>query len=114
MANRKLAFIVLFFVAVAAWGQSSDSAGTSPLPAASPTPLPQAADDAREASANPVKFLRNIGRDQKAILTSPFKARIEDLNWIVPLTGLSYFKRWTWYCPGGKRRHVSAGQDQGG
>jgi hypothetical protein len=89
MANRKLALILLFVVAAAAWGQSSDSAATSPIPAASPTPLPQVADDSHEASANPVKFLRNIGRDQKAILTSPFRARIEDLNWIVPLTGLS-------------------------
>jgi len=46
-------------------------------------------DDDHYASANPGKFLRNLAHDQKTIWTSPFKARIEDLNWLVPLTGLS-------------------------
>jgi hypothetical protein len=30
-----------------------------------------------------------VGQDQKDIWTSPFKARIQDLNWIIPLTGLT-------------------------
>ncbi|HEV7551275.1 MAG TPA: capsule assembly Wzi family protein [Candidatus Angelobacter sp.] len=46
-------------------------------------------DESHYASDNPVKFLRNLGRDQKDIWTSPFKARVEDLNWIVPLAGVS-------------------------
>jgi hypothetical protein len=46
-------------------------------------------DDSRYASDNPLKFLRNLAYDQKDIWTSPFKARVQDLNWIVPLTGLS-------------------------
>lgn len=37
----------------------------------------------------PGPLLRNIVYDQKTIWTSPFKARIEDLNWIVPLVGLT-------------------------
>jgi len=40
-------------------------------------------------SASPPVFLRNLARDQKAIWTSPFKAKIQDLNWIVPLAGLT-------------------------
>jgi hypothetical protein len=59
------------------------------MPAPSPTPVAQPADDSHGASDNPVKFLRNLGRDQKAIWTSPYKVRIQDLNWLVPLIGLS-------------------------
>lgn len=43
----------------------------------------------RPASAAPGPLLRNIAYDQKTIWTSPFKARIEDLNWIVPVMGLT-------------------------
>ncbi len=32
---------------------------------------------------------KNFVRDQEDIWTSPFKARIQDLNWIVPVTGLT-------------------------
>ena len=88
MGNSKLAFLVILF-ASAMWGQSHDPASTSSAPAPTPTPVPQVHDDSRQASDNPVKFLRNLGRDQKAIWTSPFKARVEDLNWIIPLAGVS-------------------------
>jgi hypothetical protein len=99
MGHSKTAFILLFFaVSTAAWGQSlhgagdeaeTDGAGVASAPTPTPTPAPQAAGDSHQASDNPVKFLRNLAYDQKAIWTSPFKARIEDLNWIVPLAGLS-------------------------
>ena len=90
MGHRKLAFILVFCVfSTALWGQSTISAGGVPAPTPTPTPVSQTAYSSNEASDNPVKFLRNMGQDQKDIWTSPFKARIQDLNWIIPLTGLS-------------------------
>src|SRR6478672_8676965 len=87
MGNCRFALLlVIFLAASAAWGESSNTAPSAPTP--TPTPVVQR-DDSHYASDNPVKFLRNLGRDQKAIWTSPFKVRIEDLNWLVPLTGLS-------------------------
>ena len=91
MGNSRFALLlVIFFAVTATWGQTSDN---SAAPSA-PTPTPNAGRGAycrrfSLASDNPVKFLRNLGRDQKDIWTSPFKARIQDLNWIVPLTGVS-------------------------
>src|SRR5260221_5711508 len=85
-----------------AWGQtiddtavdSSKDAGSASTPAPTPAPTPKPtpspeSDDSRYASDVPSKFLRNFAHDQKAIWTSPFKARIQDLNWIAPLAGLS-------------------------
>ncbi|HEV7519969.1 MAG TPA: capsule assembly Wzi family protein [Candidatus Angelobacter sp.] len=90
MGNCRPAFLLLLFVTTnAAWGQSSKSTTASSTPSPTPTPLPHAVDESHYASDNPVKFLRNLGRDQKQIWTSPFKARVEDLNWIVPLAGVS-------------------------
>ncbi len=89
MGNCRLALLpVIFFAASAAWGQSSNTAASSSSPTPTPTPVIQS-DDAHYASDNPVKFLRNLAHDQKTIWTSPFKVRIEDLNWLVPLTGVS-------------------------
>jgi hypothetical protein len=90
MGNCRLAFLLLLFItAISAWGQSSDTTAAPSTPTSSPTPVQHTVDDSHYASDNPLKFLRNIARDQKDIWTSPFKARVEDLNWIVPLTGLS-------------------------
>src|SRR5580765_5405443 len=103
MGHSKTAFLLLFFVVTtAAWGQSLNGAGTdatgtdgaagtasAAAPTPTPSPTPTVVDDSRQASDNPVKFLRNLAYDQKVIWTSPFKARIEDLNWIVPLVGVS-------------------------
>jgi len=90
MGNCRLALLlIVFFAAMSAWGQSSNtSAPSSPAPTPTPAPVGQS-DDTHYASDNPVKFLRNLAHDQKIIWTSPFKVRIEDLNWLVPLTGLS-------------------------
>jgi Capsule assembly protein Wzi/PAP2 superfamily len=49
-----------------------------------------AADDqSHHASAAPGPLLRNLVDDQKDIWTSPFKARVEDLNWLAPAVGLT-------------------------
>jgi len=89
MGQSKLAFIfLLLIVTTASWGQSVDGAEGSPAPAPTPSPSPSI-DDTHYASDNPVKFLRNLARDQKDIWTSPFKAKIQDLNWILPIAGLS-------------------------
>jgi Capsule assembly protein Wzi/PAP2 superfamily len=49
-----------------------------------------AADDqSHHASAAPGPLLRNLVDDQKNIWTSPFKARVEDLNWLAPAVGLT-------------------------
>lgn len=90
MGNSRLALLLIFFVYATAWGQSAD-AGSSSAPAPTPTPVstPSADDDSHSASDNPVKFLRNLARDQKDIWTSPYKARVQDLNWIIPLAGMS-------------------------
>ena len=90
MGNCRFALLlVIFFAATATWGQSSDNSAAPSAPTPTPTPVTRPVDDSHYASDNPVKFLRNLGRDQKDIWTSPFKARIQDLNWIVPLTGVS-------------------------
>lgn len=91
MGNSRLAFLLVLFVASTTWGQSiaGSGAASGPTPTPSPTPDPQARDDSNQASDNPLKFLRNLARDQKDIWTSPFKARVQDLNWIVPMAGVS-------------------------
>src|SRR5215467_7171039 len=47
------------------------------------------AESSQSASVVPSIFLKNLVSDQKAIWSSPFKARIEDLNWLVPFAGLT-------------------------
>lgn len=43
----------------------------------------------RQASLVPQRFFRNLAFDQRQIWTSPFKARVQDLNWLVPMVGLT-------------------------
>lgn len=56
-----------------------------------PAPVPPLADraDSDQASLVPLHFFRNMAVDQKDIWTSPFHAKIRDLNWLVPAIGLS-------------------------
>jgi capsule assembly protein Wzi/PAP2 superfamily protein len=94
MGHRKLAFILLFIaVTGASWGQAvigpQDGVSLSDSPPAGPVQKSAAADAFHSASDHPVEFVRNLARDQKAIWTSPFKAKINDLNWLVPLAGLT-------------------------
>jgi Capsule assembly protein Wzi/PAP2 superfamily len=86
---RKTAFLFLSLaITVSSWGQSS-GANHSSVPQPTPAPSSSYDDDRPLASDNPVKFIRNLGRDQKDIWTSPFKVKIEDLNWLVPMAGLT-------------------------
>src|SRR5260370_23903 len=60
-------------------------------------------DNVNITTANPVVFMKNIGRDQRDIWTSPFRARVEDLKWIVPMVGLTasdVFHEHHWICRG--------------
>jgi hypothetical protein len=70
---------------------STDSSGHHPEP--NPVPNPELGgpveDNQRAASAAPGPLMRNLLEDQRSIWMSPFKARIEDLNWLVPIAGLS-------------------------
>jgi membrane-associated phospholipid phosphatase len=54
-----------------------------------PQPAPQGEKERPEASASPKGFLRNIARDQKDIWTSPAKVRVNDINWLAPMAGLT-------------------------
>jgi Capsule assembly protein Wzi/PAP2 superfamily len=45
--------------------------------------------DERPASAEPALLLKNLAYDQKTIWTSPFKAKIQDLNWLAPMIGFT-------------------------
>src|SRR5260370_40957106 len=62
---------------------------SSPAPAPSPKPAPADDADFHAASAAPGPLVRNLVDDQKAIWSSPLKARIEDLNWLAPVVGLA-------------------------
>ncbi|HEY6274284.1 MAG TPA: phosphatase PAP2 family protein, partial [Terriglobales bacterium] len=46
-------------------------------------------NDNQVATAAPLGFLRNFADDQRTLWTSPFKARIQDLNWLVPMAGVT-------------------------
>ncbi|HYL93036.1 MAG TPA: capsule assembly Wzi family protein, partial [Alphaproteobacteria bacterium] len=83
----------VFFAIAKGWTQET------PAPSA-PTPPPVAAGESSpaqeswpghngEASLVPTRFLKNLAQDQRDIWTSPFHARIRDLNWIAPAIGFS-------------------------
>src|SRR5258708_22109703 len=50
---------------------------------------PRKDDQPHPASASPGPAIKNLLRDQRDIWTSPFKARVEDMKWLVPMIGLS-------------------------
>jgi hypothetical protein len=80
---------VLAFAAVAR-AQTGDSQKPSSTPAP-PQPGASAPEDENRypAGVAPRVLLRNLAEDQRVIWTSPFKARIQDLNWLVPFAGLT-------------------------
>lgn len=45
--------------------------------------------DQAEPVDNPKYLLKHLGQDQVAIWTSPFKAKISDLKWLVPIAGIT-------------------------
>ncbi len=79
----------LMFVCVA----TAQTTEGEKAPSAPPRPQPGAApvDDENPypAGVAPRVLLRNFAEDQRQIWTSPFKARTQDLNWLVPLAGLT-------------------------
>ncbi len=64
----------------------SPSSASSKNEKALPRPAP---DNPYPASLVPTVFLKNFAVDQKDIWTAPFKARIQDLNWLAPFAGLT-------------------------
>lgn len=46
-------------------------------------------ENPQAASAEPRAFLRNFAGDQRTLWMSPFKARIQDMNWLVPMAGVT-------------------------
>ena len=69
---------------------SASDAAAMPAPSImTKTSRVSAMDDSRAATAAPLGFARNFAGDQQAFWTSPFKARIQDLNWLAPITGLT-------------------------
>jgi Capsule assembly protein Wzi/PAP2 superfamily len=91
-AKRKFLLLVVWcglaFAAMAS-AQTSDGDKT-PVPQ---RPTPQANgpqdDNPYPAGLAPRVLLRNFAEDQRQIWTSPFKARIQDLNWLAPFVGLT-------------------------
>lgn len=95
--NRAVSVMMLAFcMGVNVWGQNSTQTGTqdnssTPAPARpQPSPKPETMKRIlRPASAVPSDIVRYLALDQKDIWTSPFKVRVQDLNWILPLAGLT-------------------------
>src|SRR5260370_21811814 len=83
------AFIaVLFFAGFISAVQAQDATGpAAPRPQVSKTRDPE--DNIKITTDNPLVFMKNVGRDQRYIWTATFRARVEDLKWIVPIVGLT-------------------------
>jgi hypothetical protein len=94
-SGRFLIIIIIFFSCALALVSSSlaqtpASRGEStPAPAPPAKPAPGDEENVHAASAAPGPLLRNLVADQKSILTSPFKVRLEDLSWLAPVAGLT-------------------------
>ena len=68
-----------------------NTSATSPVVHTNPpaTPWPPPADARFYATANPRGFARNVLDDQQHIWTAPMYLRTRDLNWLLPLAGLT-------------------------
>lgn len=83
---KSVAPIVFLFLASFGWAQT----GAGDPPAQEQKPVPKAKDNSSDAaSLAPARFFRNLATDQRDIWTSPFRARIQDLNWLAPAIGLT-------------------------
>ncbi|HWZ42672.1 MAG TPA: capsule assembly Wzi family protein [Candidatus Saccharimonadales bacterium] len=79
--------IVTLCLGAKLWSQTDGSTAPASAP---PTPPPAGSrSDSDAASLSPKRLLRNVAIDQKDIWTSPFRARVRDLNWLAPAIGLS-------------------------
>lgn len=80
-----LLLLLLFFIASPAWTQT-----TSGDPQANNQTKPaDSSDKPPEPLDNPKYLLKHLGQDQIAIWSSPFKAKISDLKWLVPVAGIT-------------------------
>ena len=98
--TRIAAFTLCLLLAASGWAQveGPSSAQAYPTFPALPNASPQSSANPQQpidpenphpASLAPSRFLKNFALDQKDIWTAPFKARIEDMNWLLPMTGLT-------------------------
>jgi hypothetical protein len=90
--KQKLVAALLFIsLSVGVYGQNADNqnSGNNKNTPATRKPKKLATRQSYPATLSPAGFARNFVRDQKDIWTGPFKARVEDLNWILPAIGLT-------------------------
>src|SRR5689334_6480302 len=83
--------IVILSLAAGVLGQTTQEPNGPPSkqkPSQQPPP-DRDPDNPYPASDVPSKLLINLAIDQKDIWTSPFRARVQDLNWILPVSGLT-------------------------
>jgi hypothetical protein len=81
---------IAFFVLLFSFVSSSACAQTSSEAQAKDKTQP--ADNSNQPAEpldNPKYLLKHLGQDQVAIWTSPFKAKISDLKWLVPAAGIT-------------------------
>ncbi|HMF91345.1 MAG TPA: hypothetical protein VKL40_11935, partial [Candidatus Angelobacter sp.] len=80
--------MIVWCVLAFASAASAQTSGNEKPPPEPPRPQPGASgpedDHPYPAGVAPRVLLRNLAQDQRQIWTSPFKARIQDLNWLVP------------------------------
>ena len=81
--------LIIFALGAGATGQTADSQNKG----TDSTTRKKGSDSRKGSQSYPARVapgpaLRNFVRDQEDIWTSPFKIRVEDLNWIVPVAGL--------------------------
>ena len=90
--KQSLVAAVLFVsLSVGVFGQSSGSqtgAGNKKT-TSNRKPKKSTTPQSYPATINPAGFARNFVRDQEDIWTAPFKARVEDLNWMLPAIGVT-------------------------
>jgi hypothetical protein len=86
-------FVLMFVWCTIAFASAglAQTAESRKEPGSVPARSEKSAEDEKShhASAAPGPLLRNLVDDQKNIWTSPFKARVEDLNWLAPAVGLT-------------------------
>jgi hypothetical protein len=86
-----VAAMLFVSLSVTVYGQSSGSqtSRNNKNTTANRKPKKSTTPQSYPATLNPTGFARNFLRDQKDIWTSPFKARVEDMNWMLPAIGLT-------------------------
>src|SRR5215472_12752583 len=84
---RQYGLLALFTIVSLSWKAPAQTTQNQSPDTSDPTR--STAPAVYPASAAPGPALRNLLRDQEDIWTSPFKARVQDLNWILPMAGVA-------------------------